>query len=269
MEQRYSENGIIIFKFLFNNEYRAIKFYSLENTSEAYKRGKVMEINREYEIARIFAQRPNIINVYRHDKIRIGHQLVGIIMIMEYFPLTLEDLFSSGYKFSEIDVLLFLSQMATALNALKNATPPVIHFDIKPSNIGVNKISKNNHLYVLMDFDVSVQVNPNNISFKSGFTPAYAPPELLMRYYFNMGELSQKVDIYSVGAIAMRMITGFSPQKENTQKYSLPYHLCDTKWRKAFNKICNPDPIKRSDSLDKIINELGRKRLKIFKLFSN
>lgn len=255
MEDRYYSSGIILFSFHHQKSIIVLKYYSLQNIPESQILRKISSVNKEYEIAKLFRNNTHIVQVLRHDKIRYDNELIGIIMYMEYFPNTLKHIFDKRNKFSNDEVIDFLHQMNSAISSLHLNRPPIFHFDIKPSNIGVKSIS-GKQIYVLMDFDVSLKTENENIGhydITSGLTPAYAAPELISKYLHNTGQINSKVDIYAIGAIAMRMHTGVSPKKNGNYKYILPFELCEDNWRNLFMQLCHPDQNKRTKSIDVVL----------------
>ena len=105
----------------------------------------------------------------------------------------------------------------------------IIHRDLKPSNILVN----NDGAVKLLDFGIAKLMgaaafaNPNLTSaLGSPMTPTYASPEQIS------GVTLQKTsDVYSLGAILYRMLTG-----------RLPYEGVDEKLAKLFTRQAPPAP---------------------------
>ncbi|MCE1246985.1 MAG: protein kinase [Firmicutes bacterium] len=84
---------------------------------------------------------------------------------------------------------------------LHNQTPPIIHRDIKPRNIMIDKTGE---LY-LVDFNIACFLADNRNSFTKVGTVEYAPPESFT------GKIDQRSDIYSIGATFFHLFTGVSP----------------------------------------------------------
>lgn len=253
MKTRYRENGIIIFYYYKNGEKNVIKYYSLQNVPDKHINQRIKSLNREYEFAKRVKHHPNIVNVYRHNKIRINGILIGIVMFMEFFSMTLKELIAKKGKFSDREIESFLIQMGSALETIHFKIPnPLIHCDIKPSNIGVKELSPENYHYKLMDFDVSIDLNENSresmISSSTGYTPGYSPPEQEKAFYNREGELSNVIDIYSVGIIARQMLTGDEPTlPANNLSLFFPGKK---NWGKVFCQLCNPDPNLRPKTIN-------------------
>lgn len=88
-------------------------------------------------------------------------------MYLELLPESLDRI--NRVKFSQADIFKILLNISSALVYLK--TIPIIHNDIKPSNITYSP----RRGAVLIDFGLAT----NNSELKAGGTPWYLPPDLL------------------------------------------------------------------------------------------
>ena len=249
-KKRYNDTGVIIFSFLYYQQRRVIKYYTLENISYEKIQERMHIINREYELARRVTNHPQFVKVFRHDKISIGNRYVGIVMQMEYFEHTMDKYIASKKKFSVAEVRNFLFEMSDALEYIHHRiSNPFAHLDIKPSNIGIRKLQNGHLQYVLMDFDVSIDlctektVNlPANAS--SGFTPGYASPEQMRLFGTGQGKITYKSDIYSTGVIAIEMLTGVMPNGKTSNFLSLIYSI-PVELRNTCAQLCDIEAEKR------------------------
>ncbi|MCB2221566.1 MAG: protein kinase [Bacteroidetes bacterium] len=252
--ERYRNGNVIIFSYTTaDQEERALKFHSLQKMEESEKQKERESLLREYRIIQNFAGHDQIVRVFETNEVWIGSDLIGIYITMEKFASTLEQLLARQKKFSENEVKSFLNQMSNILEtAHYKLTQPIIHSDIKPANIGVRETKKGKYQYALMDFDVSTSITEKeNKSFTSGLsnkatlkglTPAYAPPEQVLAQLNPSATISNRVDIYAVGAIAMQMLTGKAPAKENDETfYILPFQALNKSQQEIFRLICHHD----------------------------
>ncbi|MEA2272684.1 MAG: eukaryotic-like serine/threonine-protein kinase, partial [Solirubrobacteraceae bacterium] len=96
-------------------------------------------------------------------------------------------------------VLAYLAQAAEALTHLHSQDPPVIHGDVKPSNLILTKGGR----VKLVDFGLSSA--PNAPRRRTG-TPGYRAPELAAA-----GSPSRASDVYALAATAFALLTGAPP----------------------------------------------------------
>ncbi len=100
--------------------------------------------------------------------------------------------------------LEWISQVADALMYLHRRQPPVIHRDVKPSNIRITPDGR----AMLVDFGL-VKVFDPNLKTTMGaraVTPGYAPPE-----QYGHGKTDNRSDIYALGATLYNLLTAHDP----------------------------------------------------------
>jgi serine/threonine-protein kinase len=100
-----------------------------------------------------------------------------------------------------------LSQVASALIAAHGAG--LIHRDVKPSNILVTTGTDGRDFAYLADFGISRSAGPDATGLTTGMmvlgTARYMPPEQFC------SEAESRSDIYSLGAVLFRCLTGSVP----------------------------------------------------------
>ncbi len=90
-----------------------------------------------------------------------------------------------------------------------------LHRDIKPGNILLRK----NHSPVLIDFGASkLAIGEASKSITSMLTEGYAPLE---QYSTDIKQQGPFTDLYAIGAVIYRMITGKVPPSAQTRSYAL------------------------------------------------
>ncbi len=265
---RYESKRVIIFRYVANNRYYVIKYYSFEHLVGQKRLKEKQSIRDEYLLAKDFQGHNNVINVYAHDVLIAGGQEIGAYYSMDFFALTLDKLLSEGHIFRPQEVMSFLHQMDNVL-CHAHFKLGIIHSDIKPANIGVVR-KGSSYTYKLMDFDVAARIEKEpssghdlnyTISDKihiRGMTPAYAAPEQVLAQINPETPITGKADTYSVGAIALQMLTGKPPKPNaNTLFYQLPLQYLPGKWYDIFSQICHPEIRYRPR---KIIDVLGQRQ---------
>ena len=121
----------------------------------------------------------------------------GFALVQTYIDApSLEEVFSSGRRFTESDLREFATSMLDILGYLHSLQPPVIHRDLKPSNILLSNRSGNSigEVY-LVDFG-SVQ----NTVAKDGCTMTVVGTYGYMPMKQFGGKTVPASDLYSLGA---------------------------------------------------------------------
>ncbi|MFW6001989.1 MAG: SUMF1/EgtB/PvdO family nonheme iron enzyme [archaeon] len=262
---RYKEKNIIILRYTIpTGEERILKYFSLEHYEENDKEKEKNLIFDEYRIVSRFADHDNVVRVYEANELYDNNELIGVYYTMERFSATLQDVINSKRSFTDEEVWNFLVQMDSVLQISHyKLESPFIHSDIKPANIGVREIPKG-IMFVLMDFDVSVDLKRNadgqtfslsNRAMMKGFTPSYASPEQVLANLHGEGNISNRVDIYAIGVIAMEMITGIAPQKNpEAIYYDLPVNMLPDRWSDVINPLIHHDAKQRVKTIQEALN---------------
>lgn len=125
---------------------------------------------------------------------------------------TLEALLTLKQKkntlFTLEETLKLGTELCEALKLLHDLRPPIIHHDIKPSNIVIDQGKAK-----LIDFDIArfIHNSPEKDTTFLG-TREYAPPEQVG--IANLGQSDARSDIYSLGIVMCEMLTGNFPTGE-------------------------------------------------------
>lgn len=143
-----------------------------------------------------------------YDYIHEGDQVFTIIDFVDGYDL--ESYIKSGTKLSEPVLKYYLRQIAVVLDYLHTNSTPVIHSDIKPGNIIIDRDGN----AILIDFNTSIGANQGNLL---GLTLPYASPEQIrMAQYVSCYQqpdfqLDSRSDLYSLGATFYEVISGIQP----------------------------------------------------------
>ena len=133
-----------------------------------------------------------------------------VYTVMSYIPgKSLSRLQREGAVFNLGQLTRWGMQICSALNYLHSQKPPVIHGDIKPSNIMLTPQGN----ICLIDFNISFFLDENAVL---GYTDGYTSPEQYIialdsssdRPIGNYRKIDEKSDIYSVGATFYHLATG-------------------------------------------------------------
>ena len=147
-----------------------------------------------------------------YDFIQMGPEVYTIIDYVDGNTMT--EIIKAGLRFDEKQVITWLLQLLDALEYLHSQNPPIIHSDIKPSNIMVDRNGK----ICLIDFNISF--GQDEAKTQSGYSEGFASPEQLLRsqLYSTGGNyrgirLDQRSDIFSLGASIYSLMAGESPAR--------------------------------------------------------
>jgi len=156
-------------------------------------------------------------------------------------------------KYNEKMVINLIIEISTILDYLHNSKPPIIHRDIKPTNIIRRKQDRK---YVLIDFGSVVDVlKPNGDSTIAG-TFGYMAPEQFM------GKASVKSDYYSLGVVALELLTNKKPEefmngiKLNWQSAKISDYM-----REVLSYLLAENPNDRINGFNDLKTILGLKKI--------
>ncbi|XP_065866440.1 wall-associated receptor kinase 3-like [Euphorbia lathyris] len=181
-----------------------------DGTQIAVKKAKDIskaQINEEYQ------QEIGIVSQVNHKNVV---KILGLCLETKV-PLLVYEFISNGTLFQHIhhkkpqalanwkNRLRVAEETALALNYLHSlADPPIIHGDVKTSNI----LLDDTYTAKVSDFGASVLISPGDSDMASKIkgTFGYLDPEYLMT-----GCLTEKSDVYSFGVVLVELLTGEKP----------------------------------------------------------
>lgn len=158
---------------------------------------------------------PNVIRIF--DFIRLGGEFAISMEYFDGYPLDREFLHGRGMR-SERAIRL-LREVTFGMEAAHNAG--VVHRDLKPGNILMNALGD----VKIVDFGIAAAARGGDDKDTMGAgkfvgTPAYAAPEQIRGK-----SPDARADIYSLGVVAYRMMTGRLPYESRDSKEVLKGHL--------------------------------------------
>ena len=118
---------------------------------------------------------------------------------------SLASMIQSGHRFALNRVYDIILQLLAILKELHAHVPPVIHRDIKPSNILLKPLEGDDFQVYLIDFGAVANPQVQGGGSTVAGTFGYMAPEQMM------GKPEPASDIYSLGAVAVHLISGRSP----------------------------------------------------------
>lgn len=146
----------------------------------------------------------------------------GVYTVMDYIPgYDLQYYLDSRCSFPEQTVILWLRQLCEVLDYLHSQRPPILHSDIKPGNIMITPQGN----VCLIDFNISLDGTEGGKL--QGISPHYAAPEQYQAamdiLYCGGGRFvpEPRMDIYSLGAVFYRVMTGLVPEPQKGAPYPL------------------------------------------------
>lgn len=165
-----------------------------------------------------------------------------MILIEEYIHgITLEDIIRKNGHLPESMSHNYFLQICSVVKQLHNMSPAIVHRDIKPSNIIITPDERAKLLDVNTTRFVSKEDKQDTVIMG---TAGYAAPE-----QFGFTATDQKSDIYSLGVLLNRMLTGDYPKNVLPQN---PFY------RNIVEKCIQLDPRNRYSSIEEIENVLSR-----------
>ncbi|MBX5448664.1 serine/threonine protein kinase [Thermogemmatispora sp.] len=169
-------------------------------TTERERRSLALEANLLMRL-----QHPALPRVYRFfEDVRTQRSY----LVMDYIRgANLEELrrLTPGWRIPLVHLLTTLEPVVDALDYLHSQQPPVIHRDVKPSNIIVPAAGRG---AVLVDFGLAKLYIPDGMTttLRQG-TPGFAAPE----QYGGHGRSDVRTDVYGLGATLYTLLTGHLP----------------------------------------------------------
>lgn len=144
---------------------------------------------------------PNLPRIIDHFVI----EETGQYLVMEFVEgQDLQELLDDRSSLTEDEMIPYLEQICDALSYLHNQPNPIIHRDVKPSNIKITPEGR----AILVDFGIAKIFQTRGVTTQGAraITPGYSPPE-----QYGHGSTNNRTDIYALGATCYALLTGKEP----------------------------------------------------------
>lgn len=172
----------------------------------------ILKICKDRDLSEVYqalmeTKHPNVAQVY--DCI---YEDGNTYVIEEYINgKTVADVLATKGTFSEDETNEIMTELCDGLEVLHSHEPPIIHNDIKASNIMITEDGKAK----LFDFDISRTYKEESYkNTKLMGTHEYAAPE-----HYGFGQSDPRTDIYSLGVTMHEMLTGVGLNQEHNVTY--------------------------------------------------
>ena len=191
----------------------------------------------------------NLNNTYLPQVLDFLETDEGVFTVMNYIPgKSFQQLLYERARFTKEDLLRWALQICSALDYLHTREIPIIHGDIKPSNIMLRPDGN----ICLIDFNISFFFDENNVL---GYTRGYTSPEQFWAVSSKKKredvymKIDEKADIYSVGATLYHLATGnvradYS-HRIDIEKLAM---ILGERFARVIEKATNLDPTMRYQS---------------------
>ena len=160
---------------------------------------------------------PSIIRVYDEGTYKAGEREYPFAVV-DFVPTNLEKRLGNGLpQITRLEVVRYVFSVTSGVSYLHSQPQPIVHRDIKPANILVGgQVARLGDLglaKVLMgDGDESFE----DVASYIAMPRFYRTPELVRIARGENIRLTVASDIYQLGLVLYRSLTGFNPQKATT-----------------------------------------------------
>jgi serine/threonine protein kinase len=199
-----------------------------------------------------FEREAAVLRSLRHHGIPEVHDLIqdewqggkATFLIMEYIEgVSLQQAIDDRLEMDSADIVAMFLDQLTILEYLHGRVPPILHRDIKPTNI----ILRPNDQPALVDFGSvrHVFMEPDESGSTIAGTYGYMP------YEQYMGQATPASDLYALGATFLHLLTGRPPKDFMTSegRIGVPATLpVDARMRAILARLLLPSPAERFQS---------------------
>lgn len=162
---------------------------------------------------------PNVVSIYDYDETITGQPYLVLELLN---GITLSTYIKRGRVLNLLRVLEIITPICGALSLAHQKG--ILHRDLKPSNIVLHKLEDSTEVVKLIDFGIVKVLNDDsNPLTQQGFivgTPEYLSPERYMGH-----SLDARSDVYSLGILVYRLLSGRVPFNGQTATEILQKHI--------------------------------------------
>jgi serine/threonine protein kinase len=148
---------------------------------------------------------PHVIRIYDADFYESDSDSFAYITMQVSTKGTLADLLNRVTKLPLTVAIDIAIQVAEALEFGHKQALPLLHRDVKTSNVLLFDEEGRTVKVKLADYGLATNLDAEVRLAKSGGTIAYAPPEMAW------GIADERTDVYGLGVVLYRMVTGIHP----------------------------------------------------------
>jgi eukaryotic-like serine/threonine-protein kinase len=181
--------------------------------SDDKRRARFLDEVRHYKAL----SHPSIIKVYDEGTFTVkdnGSDREYPFAIVDYIPTNLETKLGRGTpKIARLEAVRYVFNVASGVGFLHAQGNPIVHRDIKPANILVSghdaRLGDLGLAHVLMGTD---NESSEDVAAYIAMPRFYRTPELVRLARGESIKLTVASDIYQLGLVLYRSVTGFNPQ---------------------------------------------------------
>ncbi|MBI2259273.1 MAG: protein kinase [Flavobacteriia bacterium] len=232
-EKNRKFNRVYLCEHIISGDKFVLKYIKKTDKNQKHLQKLLFEANLQFKHTSL----PNFIGIYQNE-----NELFCFKKFVEASPI---NIFFKKLKYSKTEFIrLFLNKIEPVFAEIQ--TMGLVHSDIKPSNILIEKNEKDFNVH-LIDFGLSFY--PNETNRELVYSLSYSAPELVL----NLLDLAcHKTDIYSLGICLFQLFEGEIPFKQSHPgmithlQINSPLEFSyktPKKWREIIQKMCVKQPL--------------------------